>query len=151
MIIRDRHYRHSPRATQPPFTIHEPCSHLHLRGGWLSQTSHNSSQTRQPAQRPYALRWRKLHVTSESYHALVCSHRDEELTALSGWPGATATCWRGVHGGPGAAKMSHDAVMAPLTHTYSDWYQTGHTLAGGHLEMVDMGHWSLEYNISPHH
>ena len=47
--------------------------------------------------------------------------------------------------------MSHDAVMAPLTHTYSDWYQTGHTLEGGHLEMVDMGHCTLEYNISPHH
>jgi hexosaminidase len=39
-------------------------------------------------------------------------------------PGATVMSWRGVEGGIKAAKMGHDVVMAPTTHTYFDYYQS---------------------------
>ena len=39
-------------------------------------------------------------------------------------PGATVMSWRGMHGGIEAAKMGHDVVMAPTSHTYFDYYQS---------------------------
>jgi hexosaminidase len=38
-------------------------------------------------------------------------------------PGATVMSWRGEAGGIAAARMGHDVVMAPDTHTYFDHYQ----------------------------
>lgn len=42
-------------------------------------------------------------------------------------PGATVMSWRGMNGGIAAAKAGHDVVMAPTSHTYFDYYQTGET------------------------
>jgi len=39
-------------------------------------------------------------------------------------PGATVMSWRGVKGGITAAKSGHDAVMAPMTYTYLNFYQS---------------------------
>ena len=38
-------------------------------------------------------------------------------------PNATVVSWRGVKGGIEAAKLGHDVIMAPGTHTYLDHYQ----------------------------
>lgn len=38
--------------------------------------------------------------------------------------GATVMSWRGISGGIAAAKMGHDVVMAPTSHTYFDYYQS---------------------------
>lgn len=42
-------------------------------------------------------------------------------------PNATVMSWRGSAGGIKAAKMGHNVVMAPNTHCYFDFYQTGDT------------------------
>jgi hexosaminidase len=39
-------------------------------------------------------------------------------------PGAVVMSWHGVEGGIAAARARHDCVMAPLTHTYFDYYQS---------------------------
>jgi hexosaminidase len=39
-------------------------------------------------------------------------------------PGAIVMSWRGSEGGIAAAKMGHDVVMAPTSHTYFDYYQS---------------------------
>ncbi len=39
-------------------------------------------------------------------------------------PGAAVMSWRGEKGGIQAARMGHDVVMAPTSHTYFDYYQT---------------------------
>ncbi len=54
--------------------------------------------------------------------------------------GATVMSWRGEAGGIAAAKMGHDVVMAPTSHTYFDYYQSEdrarEPLAiGGHLPL----------------
>ncbi|MFN2399027.1 MAG: beta-N-acetylhexosaminidase [Gemmatimonadaceae bacterium] len=38
-------------------------------------------------------------------------------------PNATVMSWRGTRGGIAAARMGHDVVMAPTSHTYFDYYQ----------------------------
>lgn len=55
-------------------------------------------------------------------------------------PDATVMSWRGIQGGITAAQAGHDAVMAPTTHTYFDYYQSedlgGEPLAlGGFLPL----------------
>lgn len=42
-------------------------------------------------------------------------------------PGAAVMSWRGVQGGIDAARMGHDVVMAPTSHTYFDYYQSRDT------------------------
>lgn len=37
---------------------------------------------------------------------------------------ATVMSWRGMQGGIAAAKAGHDVVMAPVSHTYFDYYQS---------------------------
>lgn len=39
-------------------------------------------------------------------------------------PGAIVMSWRGTEGGIAAAKMGHDVIMAPTSHTYFDYYQS---------------------------
>jgi len=39
-------------------------------------------------------------------------------------PGAAVMCWRGEQGGIEAARMGHDVVMTPTSHTYFDYYQS---------------------------
>ena len=50
-------------------------------------------------------------------------------------PGATVMSWRGEQGGIEAARLGHDVVMAPESHTYFDHYQApaGEPLAIGGL------------------
>jgi hexosaminidase len=54
-------------------------------------------------------------------------------------PGATVMSWRGENGAIAAARSGHDAVMAPTTYTYFDYYQgpsAGQPLAiGGNLPL----------------
>ncbi len=54
-------------------------------------------------------------------------------------PGAAVMSWRGEKGGIAAANAGHDAVMAPNSHTYLDYYQSkskGEPLAiGGFLPL----------------
>ena len=38
-------------------------------------------------------------------------------------PGAVVMSWRGERGGIAAARAGHDAIMAPTSHTYLDYYQ----------------------------
>lgn len=55
-------------------------------------------------------------------------------------PGAVVMSWRGIEGGIAAAKAGHDVVMAPLTHTYFDYYQSkdpGEPLAIGGFISLD--------------
>ena len=37
---------------------------------------------------------------------------------------ATVMSWRGMQGGIDAAKANHDVVMAPVSHTYFDYFQS---------------------------
>lgn len=53
-------------------------------------------------------------------------------------PGAAVMSWRGEAGGIAAARMGHDVVMAPTSHTYLDYYQSADRLSeplaiGGNL------------------
>lgn len=42
-------------------------------------------------------------------------------------PNATVMSWQGTAGGIRAAQMGHDVIMAPNSHCYFDFYQTGDT------------------------
>lgn len=42
-------------------------------------------------------------------------------------PNATVMSWRGMDGGIEAAKMGHDVIMTPTSHSYFDYYQTANT------------------------
>jgi hexosaminidase len=64
------------------------------------------------------------------------AHLTSKKKRLIGWdeilegglaPGATVMAWRGTAGGIKAAKMGHDVVMAPTSHTYFDYYQSQDT------------------------
>jgi hexosaminidase len=46
-----------------------------------------------------------------------------QLSTLNS-PGAVIMSWNGEVGGIAAAKAGHDAVMAPMSHTYFDFYQS---------------------------
>ncbi len=54
-------------------------------------------------------------------------------------PGATIMSWQGMTGGIEAAKEGHDVVMSPTSHTYFDYYQSGHpdepTAIGGFVPL----------------
>ena len=39
-------------------------------------------------------------------------------------PNATVMSWRGMEGGIEAAKLGHDVIMTPTSHSYFDYYQT---------------------------
>ena len=68
--------------------------------------------------------------------AYIIRRMDDLLTArgrrLLGWeeimegglsPNATVVSWRGIQAGIDAAKLGHDVIMAPCSHTYFDHYQ----------------------------
>ncbi len=83
-------------------------------------------------------RMKQLGLTKEvQLHGYLMRRMDQFLTQhgrrMVGWDeileggvdqSATVMSWRGNKGGIEAAKMGHDVVMAPTTHTYFDYYQT---------------------------
>ncbi len=84
-------------------------------------------------------RMRELGVAGEhELQSWFIRRMDVFLTArgrrLIGWdeilegglaPNATVMSWRGTAGGIAAAREGHDVVMAPTSHTYFDYYQSG--------------------------
>ena len=61
-------------------------------------------------------------------------------------PNATVMSWRGIGGAIEAAREGHDAVLAPTSHTYFDYYQSADTTAeplaiGGFLPLERVYTW----------
>jgi hexosaminidase len=63
----------------------------------------------------------------------MAEHIQSRGRTLVGWdeilegglaPGAVVMSWRGEEAGVAAARVGHDVVMAPFSHTYFDYYQT---------------------------
>jgi hexosaminidase len=63
-------------------------------------------------------------------------------------PNAAVMSWRSMEGGIAAAKAGHDAVMAPTSHTYLDYYQS----TARHMEPRAIGGylpWERVYSFEP--
>ena len=107
-----------------------PFEFVHIGGDEAPKTQWKESPTTQA---------RMAELGIEDEHALQAwfvKHFDTYLTErgrrLVGWdeiaegglaPGATMMVWRGWHRGVEAARLGHDIIMAPTSHTYFDYYQ----------------------------
>ena len=107
-----------------------PFEFVHIGGDEAPKTQWKNSATTQA---------RMAELGLEDEHALQAwfvGHFDTYLAErgrrLVGWdeiaegglaPGATMMVWRGWHRGVEAARLGHDIIMAPTSHTYFDYYQ----------------------------
>lgn len=107
-----------------------PSRFIHIGGDEVSKEPWKRNPRAQARMKALGLR------NEEELQAWFIRQIDDYLTArgrrLVGWDeilegglaaNATVMSWRGTAGGIAAAKAGHDAVMAPTSHTYFDYYQ----------------------------
>lgn len=124
-----------------------PSPFIHVGGDEVPKTQWKGSPEAQARMKEIGLK------NEDELQSYFIRRMDQFLTSrgrrLIGWDeilegglaqNATVMSWRGEAGGIAAVQSGHNAVMAPNTHTYLDYYQTkekaGETLAiGGYLPL----------------
>ena len=130
-----------------------PSRYIHVGGDECPKTRWQQCPKCQAFIKTKGLQTEGKHTAEERLQSYFIRHAEQHLGKLGrkiiGWdetlegglaPGATVMSWRGEAGGIEAAKSGHDAIMAPNSYLYFDYYQAQNTseepeAIGGYLPL----------------
>ncbi len=117
-----------------------PSEYIHIGGDEAPKVRWEECPRCQARIKELGLRDRDGHTAEHYLQSYVTARIENFLNShgrrIIGWdeilegelaPNATVMSWRGMGGGIEAARMGHDVIMTPTTHSYFDYYQSQNT------------------------